>query len=181
MRRLALIVAPVIALLAVPGTAAAAEVEVADLLADPAAYRDAEITVTGELVGDYGRRNGVVWVQVNGDAYATAPLLAGGELSGGNLGIAARMSRDLFEAGAFEEPGGYRHRGPVVAVTGEWRYHDPDRGGESYLDVSEVVVVAAEQPLEEGVAWLPLSIGLVLLAAAGVLRLRGGRSTRGAS
>src|SRR3972149_1152296 len=65
-----------------PRPAAAAEVTVADLLADPGAYAASEITLTGELVGDFQRRGEAVWTQLNDDAYVTAPLHAGGSLSG---------------------------------------------------------------------------------------------------
>lgn len=156
---------------AVPA-ASASQVEVADLLADGDAYDGAEVTVRGELVGDYGRRGDFVWVQVNGDSYADQPLLLGGPLAGSNLGVAARIPADLFARAGFEDAGGYRHRGPIARLTGTWRYHDPDRTGESYLDVASVEVVAPEQPLEEGPLWVPLGIGLVLLGVTGGLGLR---------
>jgi hypothetical protein len=147
-------------------------VDTADLLSEGAVHDGAEVTVRGELVGDYGRRGDFVWVQVNGDSYADAPLLLGGPLTGSNLGVAARIPADLFAQAAFEDAGGYRHRGPVTRLTGTWRYHDPDRTGESYLDVTSVEVVAPEQPLEEGPLWAPLSIGLVLIGTAGGVGLR---------
>lgn len=180
-RRLLLLSVVAAALAAAPGTAAASEIDVAELLSDPERHGGSEITVTGELIGDYGHRDGVVWVQLNGDAYARAPLLAGGELSGGNLGIAARIPADLFDADRFGEPGGYRRRGPVVALTGVWRHHDADRGGESYLDVSAVTAVSPEQSLGEGAAWVPLSIGVLLLGSAGALWWRDALRRRGAS
>jgi hypothetical protein len=154
------------------GEAAAAEVEVADLLADQGAFDGSEVTLRGELVGDYGRRGDWVWVQVNGDAYADEPLLLGGALAGGNLGVAARIPADLFSAARFEDAGGYRHRGPLVLLTGTWRFHDPDRTGESYLDVDVVEVVAPELPLDEGPSWVPLGIGFGLLAVTAGFRLR---------
>jgi len=183
MRRLRAVAVLALLLAAAPGAASASEVavEVVDVLADPSGYDDVEITVTGELVGDYGRRGDVVWVQLNGDVYAREPLLSGGDLHGGNLGIGARIPAEVFDAHPLGEPGGYRHRGPLVAMTGVWRYHDPDRGGESYLDVAAITVVAAEQPLSEGVLWPALSIGAGLLAIAGVLRWRDDRRRRGGS
>jgi hypothetical protein len=152
--------------------ASAADVSIADVLADGVAYDGAEITVRGELVGDYGRRGDEVWVQVNDDSYADQPLLLGGPLTGSNVGLAARIPAGLFGSAGFEDAGGYRHRGPVARLTGTWRFHDADRTGESYLDVTAVEVVAHEQPLEEGPMWIPLGIGVCLLAGAAGLRLR---------
>lgn len=141
------------------------EVTVSALLADPEAYTGGPVVVVGELVGDFGRRSdGTVWTQLNGDPYAEAPLRAGGGLAGSNVGIGVRIPGDLWPG--FEQPGGYRFRGPVVELTGRWRYHDPGRGGESYLDVTALELLAPPSPLEEGVRWLPLGLGLGFLAAA---------------
>ncbi len=141
------------------------EVTVADLLADPEAYPTMGVVVRGELVGDFGRRNdGTVWTQLNGDAYAEAPLLAGGSLAGANLGIGVRIPVELWPG--FDEPGGYWVRGPVVELRGMWRYHDPDRGGESYLDVTGLELIEPLLPLAEGVDWVPLGLGAGFLALA---------------
>jgi opacity protein-like surface antigen len=143
--------------------AAAADVEVSELLSAPASFAGLEITVEGELVGDFMRRGDVVWVQVNGDPYATAPLHAGGPLAGTNQGIAARFDAATFDAAGFEEPGGYRVTGALVEVTGIWRYHDPNRSGESYLDVVDVTVVQRERRSSEDLPWGILIAGLVLV------------------
>lgn len=144
------------------------EVTVEDLLADPEAHTATPVLVRGELVGDFGeRRDGTVWAQLNGDAYAEEPLRSGGSLAGANLGIGVRFPAGLWPG--FEQPGGYRVRGPVVELTGEWRYHDPGRGGESYLEVTGVVLLEEPLALEEGVRWLPLGLGLGLFGAAAVL------------
>jgi len=143
-------------------------VTVADLLASPDAYT--MVVVRGELVGDFGRRSdGTVWTQLNGDPYAEAPLLAGGSLAGANLGIGVRFPPELWPG--FDRPGGYRVRGPVVELTGNWRYHDPERGGESYLDVTGLELLAEPVALEEGMRWLPLGLGFGLLGAAGAMSL----------
>lgn len=157
-------------LLAVPGTARAGEVSIADLVADSAAYDGASIgaiTIEGELVGDFQRRGPSVWVQVNGDPYASAPLLADGDLAGGNVGVGARIPRDVFDALDAESPGGYRVRGSIVRLTGEWRHHDEDRGGESYLDVESAQLVEPEMRLSEGVHWWALLVGAGLLVLSG--------------
>ncbi len=147
------------------------EVTVADLLADPEAYGDLAVVVRGELVGDFGERDdGTVWAQLNGDPYAEAPLLAGGSLAGPNLGIGVRFPAEVWPG--YDEPGGYRVRGPVVEVTGYWRYHDASRSGESYLEVTGVVLLAEPLTLEEpGVGWLPLGLGLGFLGAAAAVAL----------
>ena len=149
----------------------------ADLLADPEAYTTVEVEVWGELVGDFGRRDdGTVWTQLNGDAYAESPLLGDGGLAGANLGIGVRIPAGLFPD--LDRPGGYRVRGPLVVLQGMWRYHDPDRGGESYLDVTGLEVLETSLALEEGVRWVPLGLGAGLLALAGLVALRTRRRAR---
>ncbi|MFQ5516899.1 MAG: hypothetical protein ACE5E8_04930 [Acidimicrobiia bacterium] len=163
-----------------PAAAAPAPVEVTDLIADPETWADpdVEVSVTGELVGDFGRRrDGTVWVQINGDPYVWEPLLDGGELAGANVGVAARIPDEL--ARGLGTAGGYRHRGAVVRITGRWRWHDAGRGGESYIDVRKLEVVAAEQPLQEGPRWIVLGMGWGLLAAAGVVAARRRRRSVG--
>ena len=56
-----------------------------------------------------------------------------------------------------------------MQLTGEWRYHDPERSGESYLDVRAVVVVEPGKRLEEGPDWWVMVAGIVLVAGAGLL------------
>ena len=179
-RRLALALLALLALLLLGAAPAAAdggtvpahpgEVTVADLLADPGALSGQIVVVGGELVGDFGERSdGTVWTQLNGDPYAASPRLAGGGLAGANLGIGVRFPAEVWPG--FDSPGGYRQRGPVVEVTGVWRFHDPDRGGETYLDATGVVLLAAPLALEEGVRWLPLGLGLGFLGAAGAVTL----------
>jgi len=174
MKRIALLVALTLGL-AVP--AGAAEIEVSELLVAPESFDGLEITVRGELVGDFMRRGEVVWVQVNGDPYATEPLHTGGPLAGTNQGIAARFDAAAFDAAGFEEPGGYRVSGAVVEVTGVWRHHDPDRSGESYLDVVDFIVLERERRSPEKLPWEILVPGLVLvaigLAPRAIERLRG--------
>lgn len=142
--------------------------DIAELIEDPAAYAGSIIIVEGELVGDYGfRRTGFMWTQLNQDSYAASPIAAGGLLSGSNLGIGIRMESELAEG--LGEPGGYRHRGPIVRVTGIWKYHDPERQGESYLDVLGLVPVEGDLPLSDRISWVAVAIGVVLLLGAGGL------------
>jgi hypothetical protein len=145
------------------GPAAAAAVHVSDLLADPGVYGGTEITLTGELVGDFQRRGDHVWAQLNDDPYALAPLHSGGSLAGSNTGVGVVLPTGLFESGGFTEPGGYRVRGPVVEVTGVWHFHDESRGGESSLAVTTMNVVERERPISEGGDWPVLVVGLVLV------------------
>lgn len=144
---------------------------VLEILEDGSRFDGRIVTVEGELVGDYGfRRDGFMWTQLNDDSYARAALVDGGPLAGSNIGIGIRMPSEL--ATSLDPVGGYRLEGPVIRVTGTWRYHDPDRGGESYLDVASFVLTRAGRRLEEGPDWFAFSAGLVLIAAALVLRLR---------
>ena len=176
MRRLLLIPVLLLTGLAVSAPAAAEaaqpvhldQVSVTELLAHPESY--SLVVVRGELVGDFGERSdGTVWTQLNDDAYVEDPIPGGGSPGGANIGIGVRIPADLWPG--FDRPGGYRARGPVVELQGTWRYHDPDRGGESYLDVTGLRLLEEPRGLEEGVDWLPLGLGAGLLALAGGVAL----------
>lgn len=152
-------------LMALPATAQV-EVSVEDLLADPEAFDGITITVEGELIGDYGfRPGGSMWTQLNDDSYARAPVVEGGPLTGSNLGIGVRMPSSV--AAQLDPPGGYRVRGPIVRATGIWKFHDPDRGGETYLDAATVETAERGEDLEEGANWWALGGGIALLIISG--------------
>lgn len=132
------------------------------------------IAVEGELVGDYGfRRDGSMWTQLNDDPYATRALVDGAPLAGGNVGVAVRMPAELAEG--LDPVGGYRLEGPYVRVTGEWKYHDASRGGESYLEVTELTVLKPGRKLQEGPDWWALLGGMAMLLGAVLIRLVGVR------
>jgi hypothetical protein len=166
-----------LAVLALPaGARAGTDVAVADLLADGQEFAGQRISVVGELVGDYGFRNdGSAWSQLNGDAYATAPLLEGGNRAGSNAGIGVRAPADLLAG--LDPPGGYHQRGPLVRVTGIWRYHDPDRGGETYLDATGLEIVEPGRALEETANPVVAIAGALLVLAALGLAYRSRRLT----
>jgi len=152
-------------LMAAAAPAMADSVDVGDLLDNPTSYVG-EITIEGELIGDYGfRSDGFMWTQLNDDSYGLDPVQDGGELTGGNVGVAVRIPETI--ARTLDPPGGYRVRGPIIVATGTWKYHDPDRGGETYLDVSNVVVAAPGRDLVEHPNPVVLIAGLGLIAAAG--------------
>lgn len=162
MRRFVAVAVVAVAVL-VAAPAIAGEVTVSDLVEDGASHAGEEVIVVGEFIGDYGnRRNGFTWTQLNGDPYGSAPVADGGELSGANVGIGVRMPSDL--AFGLDAPGRYRTVGPIVQVTGVWKYHDPDRQGESYLDIAAVEVVEQGRSLSEPPSWIAFGLGLVLLA-----------------
>jgi hypothetical protein len=157
------------------GSAATAQepavLPVEDLLADGAAYDGEQITVEGELVGDYGfRDDGFMWTQLNDDSYARAAIVDGGPRTGSNTGIGIRMPERL--ASDLDPVGGYRLEGPVVQATGTWRFHDPDRGGESYLDVAALEVVKPGRRLKEGPDWVVFILGALLVGASLVMWIR---------
>jgi hypothetical protein len=154
---------------AVPGTAAAEELSVSELIADSAALSGLDVTVEGEFVGDYGfRDDGWMWTQLNGDDYVFAPIGDGGEPTGGNTGVGVRLPLELGEG--LDPPGGYRNRGPIVRVTGIWKHHDPARQGESYLDVTSLTVAQPGRPIDQDSQWTAMLIGLGFLAGSLVLR-----------
>ena len=149
----------------------AAEVTVAELVADGSQYSDAQVTVTGELIGDYGnRRDGSTWTQLNGDPYSRSPVADGGQLVGANIGIGIRM--DTNSAEGLDPAGRYRTVGPLVVVTGIWKYHDSSRQGETYLDVTAIETVVPGRVLHEPPLWWAFGAGMVLVGIAGGLWLR---------
>jgi hypothetical protein len=132
--------------------AVAVTVSAVELLEDGESFSGQEVTVVGELVGDYGfRSDGTMWTQLNSDSYAIRPIVEGGPLRGSNIGIGIRMPAEL--ANDLDPPGRYRLVGPVVVVTGIWRYHDPQRQGESFLDVVSLSVEAPGRDLTEHPDW----------------------------
>jgi hypothetical protein len=155
----------------IPAPASAAEeVSVTEILELGAELAGEEITVEGELIGDYGFRDDAsMWTQLNGDAYVDQPLREGGSPIGANVGIALRMPVEL--TGALDPPGRYRDRGPVVRVTGIWKYHDSTRPGESYLEVQSLTVTEPGRQLNEEVNWTAVIFGALLIVGAGVIAL----------
>lgn len=149
---------------------AAEEVTVAEVLAESPELSGVEVAVEGELVGDYGfRSDGSMWTQLNGDVYAIEPFRESEAPAGGNVGIGVRIPSDL--ATGLDHPGGYHHRGPLVRLTGVWRYDDPERQGETYLDVAMLEVIEPGRELDEPIVWWTVIAGSGLLAAAGGLWL----------
>ena len=148
--------------------AIAQEIAVSELLAESPNLSNQEITIEGELVGDFGfRGNGWMWTQLNDDPYVDHPIRDGIAPIGGNIGVGVRIPSELAES--LDHPGGYHHRGPVVRLTGIWRHHDPDRQGESYLEVESLELIDEGRLLDEGVVWWTVIVGLGLLAAAGLI------------
>lgn len=163
----AVVLAGVVFLLAIPAYAAVG-VSVSEIVEMSEELSGVSVSVDGELIGDYGfRDDGSMWTQLNGDRYSIQPVPDGGSPSGPNIGIGVRipgaLARDL------DPPGGYRDRGPLVRVEGVWKYHDPDRLGESYLDVQTLEVIEPGRELEESVNVSVALVGVVLLAIAGAL------------
>ena len=166
--------ATIVILSGVPGAPAfarqATAITVTDLLATPDSFDGTTITVQGELIGDYGfRRDGSMWTQLDDDSYAAAPVVDGGDLTGANIGIGIETSAAIGRG--LDPPGGYRVRGPIVRVSGIWRYHDSARGGESYLEAASVEVVTGGADLTEGPNWVALGSGAALIAVAAGLWL----------
>jgi hypothetical protein len=145
----------------------AVTVSAAELLDNGERYSGQEVTVVGELIGDYGfRSDGTMWTQLNSDSYAIRPIVAGGPLRGANIGIGIRMPSDL--ADDLDPPGQYRLVGPIVTVTGIWRYHDAQRHGETFLDVSALAVDTPGRNLSEHPNWGIYGAAFAFAAIAGV-------------
>lgn len=152
--------------LLVPGPALAAEeVSVEELVEQAADLSGEEVTVEGELVGDYGfRDDGWMWTQLNGDVYVREPIREGGSPLGANIGIGVRMPIALAQD--LDPPGRYRSRGPVVLASGTWKYHDPERQGESFLEVESLIVVEPGRRLGEEADWRVILSGALLIGGA---------------
>lgn len=150
-------------------------VPVSELDADPATWNGTEVTVTGEIIGDYSIRDDVVWFQLNDDPYAAAPLGESRILQGGNVGIGVRILRSDWSPG-WGGPGRYGQRGPIVEVTGTFRHNSPDDQGETFIDGRVIRLVEASRPIENPPASVGRAIVGGMLALAGlVLYLLGRR------
>lgn len=162
----------------IPANAWGETVRVADLEEDPRMYDRRTVTVQGELVGDYSVRRSGVWLQLNDDPYALGPLADTNELRGGNVALGVLLP--LSELGQLERqpPGAYGVRGPIVEVSGIFRYHDPSLGGETYLDAVEFRVVESARAIDHPVRRWPAVVGLTLVALAAILAARTGWKAR---
>jgi hypothetical protein len=150
------------------GAAAPAETTVSDLIDNGSDWAGLEVTVEGELIGDYGfRHDGWMWTQLNGDDYVGRPISEGGPAVGGNSGIGVRMPAGLGEG--LDPPGRYGTRGPVVRVTGIWKWHDSERQGESFLEADSVEVIQSGRTLKESPDRTVIVIGVVLVLLIPVL------------
>lgn len=159
----------VLALCAVALPAAAQEVvSVGDLLLEPAVYNETEVAVVGELVGDYSKRDQEVWVQLNDDDYVDAPLgEPGSEGNSTNTGIGIRIPLGLFDEVVTDPPGRYGWRGPKITVTGVFLHFDPELGGETYIDATDLGLVEPGRPIATPGPGVALIVG-PLLALVGV-------------
>jgi len=177
MRRL--LIAVLLAMLIIGLAAPAGATEVSDLLSDPDAWSGKSVEVSGEIIGDYGRHSGAYWLQLNDDAYATDPLLETGLLAGSNIGITLRVPPGLFdEIADTEQPGGYRWRGPILRVIGEFRYHDPGRSGETYIAVSSLELVESGRHLPSEATGPWGTVGVILAVGAAVVLMQHARQRR---
>jgi hypothetical protein len=133
-----------------PATAAQGQEELAvsTLLAEPDRYDQQIVTIRGEIVGDYGDRGDVVWVQVNDDPYVDQPFATDGRLAGTNTGISVRLTGGI--PADFGPPGGYGIRGPIVEITGVFRDFDPALGGITFIEAVDVVLESPAEMLPEG-------------------------------
>ncbi len=169
MRRLLTLAASatfLVVLLAPP--ALAIDVTAKELIDDGAEYDGMTVTVVGELIGDYGqRRGGYTWTQLNEDPYVVEPIARDGRPAGGNIGIGVMVPSPLMEG--LDAPGRYRQVGPLVSLTGVWKYHDPARHGESFLHVAELALVRRGEALSEPPDWAALVGGAALMVGGALM------------
>lgn len=154
--------------------AALSVVPVSELDGEPDTWDGREVTVTGEIIGDYSVRGDVLWFQLNDDAYATVPLAERDAPAGGNIGIGVRLPRDLWQSD-WGDPGRYGTRGPLVEVTGMFRHNSPTDQGETFIEAHTATLVEAGRPVEPAPASpAPAIVGLVF-GAIGIVLYRLGR------
>lgn len=149
-------------------------VEVAELDRDPATWEGRQVTLTGELVGDYSARNDVVWVQLNDDAYVDAPLLERNGPEGTNLGMGVRMPVELFQPQSWGGPGRYGRRGPIVAVTGTFIYNEPV-SGDTFVEATEVELIEPARDIDVPVpvgTWIVATVLLAIGMTLGIVAVR---------
>lgn len=128
-------------LLLAPMVMAQVEVDVTDLDTHPDQYEGTRVVITGEVVGDYGIRSDVVWIQLNTDVYADTPLRTRDDAVGSNVGIGVRYPRALHNE-EWGPPGGYGVRGPILRVEGVFRYNDDEESGETFIDADTIEVMS---------------------------------------
>lgn len=145
---------------------AAETVSVSELDANSETWDGRTVTIVGEVVGDYSFRDEELWVQLNDDPYVQSPVIETGSLAGGNIGIGVRMPSSSFSED-WGPPGGYHERGPVLEVTGVFRYADPETGGDTFVDASAVELIEAARPIEPPPAETGLLVASGIMIAAG--------------
>ena len=149
-------------------------VPVSELESEPDVWDGQEVTVTGEIIGDYSIRGDVLWFQLNDDAYAAVPLVERELPAGGNVGIGVRLPRDQWQSD-WGDPGRYETRGPLVEITGVFRHNSPNDQGETFIDAHTVALVEASRPVDRPPASpVPAIVGLVS-GAIGIVLYRLGR------
>lgn len=162
-------------IVALAPSALAVDVTAKELVDNGEDFDGLTVTVVGELIGDYGqRRGGYTWTQLNEDPYVIEPIARGGKPAGGNIGIGVMIPTPLMED--LDAPGRYRQIGPVVSLTGVWKYHDPARHGESFLHVAELIPVRSGEALSEPPDWATLIGGAILILGGAALVLARRRS-----
>lgn len=152
-------------------------VPVAELTDEPGRWDGQEVTIVGEIIGDYSIRGDVVWFQLNDDAYAQVPLAERGTPAGGNTGIGVRLPRARWSAD-WGDPGAYSVRGPVVEITGTYLHNSGSHQGETFIDGRTVRLIEASRAIETRPASPLAALVGVVLGAVGLVLYRVGRRPR---
>lgn len=124
------------------------------------------VIYVGEVVGDVLRRDGGAWLLVNDDDYAleVGPAGAGGELRGGNSGLAVWLPDPFPDE--LTSVGGPGWRGDVIEVTGTIHRVDPADGGGLTLRADDMVVLAEAMHVDEPLNGPQALLAGVLVALA---------------
>ncbi len=105
-------------------------------------YDGKTITIEGEAIGDIMYRGGYAWITVNDDSYSLGKSLEeGGDFVGlSNQGIGVWVSRE--DAEKIKTCGGYKYKGDMVRITGEFHRACHMHGGDTDIHAGSLEVIA---------------------------------------
>ncbi len=106
-------------------------------------YDGKMITIEGEVIGDIMYRGDYAWITVNDDPYSLRKSLEeGGDFVGlSNQGIGVWVSREA--AKKIMTCGGYKNKGDIVSITGEFHRACHEHGGDTDIHAANLEVISS--------------------------------------
>lgn len=133
-----------------------------DLVEDWETFDGAQVSFTGEAIGERMVRGENAWIHVNDDAYYERNIEEGASLGGYNSGHAVWLPAS--EAGKIGVFGDYGHEGDVVTVRGTFNAACAQHGGDMDIHAASLVVDVPGREVVDRVK-------VEKVAAAGILGL----------